>query len=357
MSIKSPKVSAIIVAERESPYLLGTINSVRQQSFADQEILILCSDKSSKLVQWFERQEDPRLRLICSQDLNLAQMSNLGIKQARGKYLAFLRGEDLWHRQKLQKQVFLFDCYPEIGLIHSWLTPIDRHRKTFGKKCQNQLSGWVEPIILERNRIGYSSVIVNRTVFNTVGLFDPELSSVIDWDMWIRLSRHYQFLTVPESLVYYRQPEAQIPEIWRSLETDLQTTIEKAYGEAPSELLLAKKNRSYAYASLNLAQKVLHHQYPDPAIAENYCRQALEHSPGISFSREFLQVSCGVMILRWFKSDRYRYFWGISQRLRTWLLITWQKFKQLAHLVLNWMLEEKETPNEEIPDSALHFKE
>ena len=352
MSIKSPTVSAIVSAQQDSQYLLATINSVRQQTFADLEIIILYCGHSDKLVQWFERQDDPRLRLICSQDLNLTKISNLGISQARGEYIAFIRGEDLWHRQKLQKQVFLFNCYPTVGLIHSWLTPIQGHQRKIG----HRLSGWVEPIILERNLIGYSSTIVRRSCFDKVGVFDPKLSSAIAWDLWIRLSRHYQFMTVPESLVYYRQPQDKAPESWLKTETDLQAAIEKAYSKADSELLLIKKNRTYAYASLVLAKKVLEHHYPDPAIAHNYCRQALEHSPKIGISREFLQVSFGVIILHWLKSERYRHLLITSQNLG-WLQIVWQKFRQTAHVLLNWMLDEEKTSQEEISDSALNFKE
>lgn len=356
MSFPLSMVSAIVIADRAYKYLPGTINSIRQQIFSGFEVLIFHDGKSALLQEWFYRQSDPRLRLFNRKDLSLPQMFNLGIQKAKGEYIAFLKAGDVWHPHKLQKQVFRLNCYPDVGLVDSWLVSLDRRGLSQGKVRKHQLAEWDRAEILKRNRISYQSVIVRRSCFNKIGLFDPQLKKTADWDMWIRLSNHYRFMTIAEPLVYYRQERDRIPESWLTTETDLQIAIEKAYQNAPIELQ-AIKNHSYAYSSLSLAQQVLQHQHPDYSVAHNYCRQALEQSLLVGFSPEFVRVALSVIAISWLNSDdRYSYLVTLLDSGQTWLGVIFQKFRSSAQLVLNWMLEEEGGSNKEQPRIARNQK-
>ncbi len=197
--------------------------------------------------------------------------------------------------------------------------------------------------MLERNQIDFSSVMVRRQCLNMVGLFDPSLKTAFDWDMWIRLSRCYQFMTIAESLVYHRQLPGKTEDDWLEREKDLQTAIEKAYQNASDKLVL--KERSYAYASLSLAGQVMGNQTPDPIIAANYCRQALEHYPRIGFTRDFLQLSLAIVALDYIKSDRYLNLLSRLQTLRTSCKSFIGKFNMSINFFLNWLLQEGEIKN------------
>jgi glycosyltransferase involved in cell wall biosynthesis len=340
MFIESPTVSVIISANNDHEYLLETIISVRQQTFADFEVLICHSGDSPGLVRWFKSQQDPRLKLFLEEDLDRVQMLNLAIKGARGKYIALIQGDDLWHPDKLQKQVFYLDRYPAIGLVHSWLTEIDEESKSTGKIIKQKLSGWVESAILQRNQVNFSSATIRRDCFETIGLFDPNLQTSFDWDLWIRLSRAYQFIAIAKSLVYYRQYQNRVNEIWLTREKDLQGTIEKAYQNTPLELL-ALKNRSYGYASLSLAGEVLQTGDSHLAIVNHYCRQALEHSPRISFSREFMQIRLAVFSLYCLKSDRLLALGSSIQMIGSGIQAILHKFKASTHFLWRWTFQEK----------------
>jgi len=347
MSFSLSMVSVIIIADHAYKYLPGTINSVRQQIFSNFEILIFDHGKSRHLQQWIDRQSDDRLRLFSQEDLSMPQMFNWGIRETKGQYIAFLKGGDMWHPHKLHKQVFYLNRDPDIGLVHTWLMSVDNCRSLKGKIRQHQLAGWVKPEILQRNQIDYQSVIVRRSCFDKVGLFDPLLKTNADWDMWIRLSSHYQFMTIAEPLVYYRQDRDPIPESWLISETDLQAVIEKAYQDVPKELKVLK-NHSYAYSSLSLAQQVLQDQQPDYSVAHNYCRQALEQSLKVGLSPEFVRVALRVVVLEWVNSgDRHSYLLTWLQTSQTWLQNLFQKSKSFTQLLSNWMLEEEGLANKE----------
>lgn len=139
------------------------------------------------------------------------------------------------------------------------------------------------------NQICLSSVMVRRRCFDRIGLFDHDLKAIPAWDLWLRLSHRYQLRKIPEPLVYWRKHQSSLVENLLIVETDLQTTIEKAYIDAAPESF-SLKCRSYASASLFLAKNILHHHDPDPAIVNNYCYQALQQYPLIGFSSEFIKV-------------------------------------------------------------------
>ena len=353
MSIKSPKVSVIILASHDNHYLLETIDSVQKQTFADLEISICHSGESPYLVEWFEAQTDRRLKLSIEADLNPIHVLNLGIQEAKGEYIAFLQADDLWHPNKLQKQVFLLERYPTVGLIHSWLNVISEARKPIGKTIKNQLYGAIESEILERNQIGFSSTIVRQPCFYMVGLFNPNLQINFDWDMWIRLSRCYQFMTMAEPLVSQRKRAERDRDSWLDAEKEYQLIIEKIYQNVP-EKLLPLKARSYGYASIDLAWQVLQHKDADPAIAYHYCRQALEHCPRVSFSREFLQLSIAVASLYWSKSDRYLKLLATLRAIGKWLQVKTKKYRVSARFLLSWILQEQ--LNKEKEDNRLRKK-
>ena len=339
MSIKSPQVSVIVLATNKNKYLLKTITSVQQQTFSDFEILICHNGDSPQLVKWWNKQPDSRIKLLFQDDSNPIRTLNSGIEAAQGEYIAFLQADDLWHPNKLKKQVFHLEHYPAIGLIHSWLTLVDERQKPLGKIIKNQLHGWVESGILERNRIGFSSVIIRRHCLYLVGLFSPSLKTNYDWDMWIRLSRCYQFMTIAEALVYHRQRQDRAQDSWLETEQDFHITIERAYQDVAAESQYLKAS-SYAYASLDLAWQVLHHQNPDPEIAYHYCRQALEYSPRISFTQEFFQLSLEIITLHYLISDHYLLILASIKTIRHWLHQVIERFKALAHLLLYWTLQE-----------------
>ena len=340
MSTKSPTVSVIVLATDNYKYLLATIASVRQQIFDDFEVLIFASSKLQNIVEWLELQSDSRLKLFYRRDIYTPRGFNWGIEEARGEYVTFLQAGDSWHPYKLQKQVRCLDFHSDAGLVHSWLMSIGNNDKTVGKILKYQLSGWVETQMLQRNPIAYQSVMIRRSCFDKVGIFDTRLQTTWDWDMWIRLSRQYRVLAIAQPLVYCRQ-DRRASQSWLNKETDLQATIEKAYQDAPDGLLTLK-SRSYSYLSLSLAWQVLEDRCPDPVIAHHYCRQALEHSLHIGFEREFLQLGLAIFTFGCLKNDRYHRLTSLLQEVKTAIEIVSPKLKLSAYMLLHWMLESEE---------------
>lgn len=104
----APLVSVITAAFNAEAFIGDTIESVRQQSLTDWEMLVVddaSSDETGKVVEEIAAQ-DPRVVLICQEENGGVSVArNRALAQARGRFLAFLDSDDLWLPDKLEHQV------------------------------------------------------------------------------------------------------------------------------------------------------------------------------------------------------------------------------------------------------------
>lgn len=341
MLLELPAVSIIVYAYGGIKYLPATINSILQQTYTNFEVLVF--DRGHSLTaSWFERR-DLRLKFFSSINQGISETFNQGILAAKGKYITFINAGDLWHPTKLQKQIFCLDQNPELGLTYSWVMPIIDQNKSQEKIIKYQHSVKTKFQTESQNKAWLLSVMVRRSCFNGVGLFDLQLEAIPGWDLWLRLSHRYQFREISETLVYWRKDKSSLTKNWRILEKDLQIIIEKAdLNYAPEQLQLKLKYQRYADASLFLADLVLNNQQPDISIAHNYCQQALQHYPLIGLSPRFMKVGLTITLLRCLKSDLYISILPLVQMVSSLLKETTSVVKEYTQDLLDWMLKEED---------------
>ena len=200
-----PKVSVIIPTHNRADALQRAIMSVLAQSFQDFEIIVVddvSSDHTEEVVCSFA---DTRLHYIRhTTNKGDAGTRNTGIQQARGEYIAFLDDDDEWLSDKLRQQVTLLDSSP------ADVAGVSTARMNIDNKTGHRLGVW--PIhradnLLQDNFITTSAIMLRRTCFETVGLFDENMLTSSDYDMWLRIARVAHFLHIETPLIkYYIHP-------------------------------------------------------------------------------------------------------------------------------------------------------
>ncbi|MBN8831840.1 MAG: glycosyltransferase family 2 protein [Sphingomonadales bacterium] len=141
VSTPPPRVSVIIIFLNEARFLAETVESVRAQSFADWELILVddgSTDGSSEMARGFADGE--RIRYLehpCHANRGMSASRNAGLAAARGEFIAFLDADDIWPAEKLAEQVALFDAAPETDMVygrawiwHSW-DPTSRTKDYF----------------------------------------------------------------------------------------------------------------------------------------------------------------------------------------------------------------------------------
>lgn len=314
-----PRVSVVIPAYNSMTYLPETVESVLQQTFTDFEVLIVDDGSADAIEQWAATIADSRVRFVRQSNQGVSVARNLGITQAQGEYIAFLDADDLWECSKLEKQVRYMENHPTIGLVHSWVTLIDAKSRPLNKQLTSTAEGTVWQSLIIRNAIACCSVLVRRECFATAGLFDPLIRSAEDWEMWIRIALHYPIGLMREPLARYRVLPTSKSKNIQLVERSIAQIIEKTFQSIPSELLHLK-SRSYGYAYFYLAWKALQSKDKDVKAAIRFCQQAIEHSPNLRFSSEYLRLSLAIALMRGLGSDSYSQFLNTLYRLKNFML-------------------------------------
>jgi glycosyltransferase involved in cell wall biosynthesis len=277
-------------------------------------VLIVNDGSNDSIAAWFTTVKDDRVRLISQANQGLPGARNTGITEAKGAYIAFLDADDLWAPTKLEKQVQCLDAKPGVGLVYAWTLLIDRHGNSTGTVTAAQVEGNVWEKLLLGDVVGSgSAAMVRRSCFDRVGLFDPQLTSIEDCDMWVRIAADYPFAVIKEVLVYYRQHPTSMSRDYDKMAQNSRLKIEKKFDRVPFELLYLRP-RAYGHAFLWLAWKIM----SDGAIdrANYYARQAVLHYPQLYYSAKFLRLKVVLILIRWFGADSYLRLKKLSYQLR-----------------------------------------
>jgi glycosyltransferase involved in cell wall biosynthesis len=308
------KVSIVFPAYNAMAYLPQAYQSALAQTFTDYEILIVNDGSSDNIEEWVNQITDPRVRYIPQKNQGAQGARNTGIYNAQGEYVAFLDADDLWEATKLEKQVRLLDENPEVGLVDTWITLIDREGNSKGWVHASTAEGqiWSE-IIQEPTIICGSSPMIRRECFDHVGVFDPRLRYAGDWDLWIRIASRYAFAVVKEPLVRYRIHPQNTSKNCRGMARDCRTVIERAFESASPELM-SLKNKTYGQINSYIAGIALDRgNYTEAMYFRNL---AIAYNPQLRFSKQDLRLNAAIAMLRWFGPQAYDRVRNLTRILR-----------------------------------------
>jgi glycosyltransferase involved in cell wall biosynthesis len=242
-----PPIVSVITPTYNRAHLVGrAIRSVLDQTYEKFELIVVddaSNDHTEQVVRVFT---DARIRYV-RHDRNMGGSAsrNTGIRAAEGLYIAFLDDDDEWMRTKLEKQVKrMLEVHGSVGVIDSGYEVFREGTSArIGSYTPGQ-GGISRKKILLGQMVGGITVLVKRECFAKVGLFDEELQSCQDWDMWKRISDHYDFDSVPDILTrVYLHPD-QISSNMESLIRGKTRVIEKHmrdFEEHPQILIIHLK--------------------------------------------------------------------------------------------------------------------
>ena len=129
---------------------------------------------------------------------------NRGIAESRAQLVAFLDSDDLWLPQKLTRQVAFFQSNPEALICQTEETWVRNGVRVNPKKRHQKLSGMIFEPSLALCLVSPSAVMIRKSLFDAVGLFDENLPACEDYDLWLRVSCRYPVFLLDESLIIKR---------------------------------------------------------------------------------------------------------------------------------------------------------
>jgi len=187
--------------------LSSALNSILAQTFTDWEAIIVDDGSTDNTRAVAAQFTDPRVRYIYQENAGLSAARNTGIRAAQGNYLAFLDADDEWSSAFMERCVgILQNQSRNIAGVYTRNTFIDPQGNTLPRSGGQIISPEQFRIrLLEGGFFPVHSVLVRADCVREVGMFDETLTSVEDWDLWLRIAqRGYTFQHIPEPLARYR---------------------------------------------------------------------------------------------------------------------------------------------------------
>lgn len=247
--IKMPKVSIIIPTYNRAESLRSAITSVLNQSFQDFEIIIVddaSKDNTGEVVDAFK---DTRIKYIRHEvNKKEAGSRNTGLRNSIGDYIAFLDDDDEWLPDKLRLQVDLLDhSAPTVGVVYTGCFQIERESGKTLIQMTPVKKGYIFKDMIQQNRmLGPSTMLLRKECFEKVGAFDENIDFGTDYDMWLRISKHFHFDYVKDPLVRYYVHNERLSSDTKLMIKGAETMIQK-HGR-----LFASDKKSYSRRYLKL---------------------------------------------------------------------------------------------------------
>ena len=192
--MQPPRFSIIIPTYNQAAYLAVALRSVLDQTFRDYEVVVVnnySTDATGSVLERFEK-EDERVRSIdFKNDGIIGASRNVGIRAARGEYIAFLDSDDLWYVRKLERVDDVLRHHPNVRIVCHDEDVLRGDRTTshlrYGPSGESNLHDY---LLFVRNCLSTSATVVEKTALEEVGGFseEPEMVTVEDYDLWLRLA-------------------------------------------------------------------------------------------------------------------------------------------------------------------------
>ncbi|WP_448382603.1 glycosyltransferase [Desulfosoma sp.] len=197
-------VSVIIPTRNRAAMVRDAVDSVLAQKGAAFELIVVDDASEDETLRLLDSYGDALRILRRERPGGVSAARNAGIMAARGEWIAFLDSDDLWLPGKLRAQLDFFRTQPDMRLCQTEEIWIHKGRRRNPKRCHAKPSGWCFDRLLERCLVSPSAVMVHRSLFEEVGLFDESLPACEDYDMWLRIGCRHPIGLVPKPFVVKR---------------------------------------------------------------------------------------------------------------------------------------------------------
>lgn len=207
LAMTNPHVTVLMPVYNAEAYLLESVESILSQTYTDFELLIINDASTDGSLGIIESIKDPRIRLI-SNPKNLGQTKslNIGLKAAKGKYIAINDADDLSLPHRLKRQMDFLERNPSVTVVGASAYIMDQSGSIKRRFIKSTDSRDIILCTLNDPPVIHGSIVMNKdTVLSATGGYDEDIRICQDYALWsLLLRKGFKIANVPEPLVVIR---------------------------------------------------------------------------------------------------------------------------------------------------------
>ncbi|NLD91042.1 MAG: glycosyltransferase [Fibrobacter sp.] len=223
---QNTKVSIILAVYNGKAVVESTLKSIFNQDYRNYEVIAIddgSTDDSISLLKEYEKKHSEKMKIIQQSNAGVSAARNVGIKYARGEYIAFLDQDDVWETNKIKKQVTILDNTNDFSFvfcnfyrfkhadgkrfektntdINSFILKLPHKNYTKADNVYLYDSKNTMEFLLKGYPIYPSTMMLRKNILEKVGMWNPLFPRCQDFDLSIRCSKYSGFCYIDEVLV------------------------------------------------------------------------------------------------------------------------------------------------------------
>jgi len=260
-SVRPRLMSVVIPARNAAATLDATLWSVRHQTYARWEVVVVDDGSTDTTADVVARHqiEDARIRCVKGQARGVSAARNLGVAQSTGALVAFLDADDLWLPEKLAAHEWFMAAEPQVGMSFDRIRFVDERAQPTPVVSTKRVSGLTAADLLHENpACTASTLVVRREVFNQLKGFDESLAHAEDLELMIRLctTTAWRLEGLEAVHTHYRASAQGASAGLQRMQDGWERVIDKVRSYAP-ELVFAHGDHARAVHQRYLARRAL----------------------------------------------------------------------------------------------------
>lgn len=211
--LDQPLVSIVIPVFNGEDFLEEAIQSAVNQTYSNIEILVI-NDGSTDGTEKIAKKYEKYIRYFYKENGGVASALNLAIKEMRGEYFSWLSHDDYYDPLKIELEIKAIQMQNDPGsIVYCNYRLLDQKTGIFSTyKIEEYYSEEARTngiLMLIQRMIGGCTLLIHISHFHRAGVFNEQLKTTQDYDMWFRIFRGIKMIHVPRALVVTRIHERQ----------------------------------------------------------------------------------------------------------------------------------------------------
>ena len=215
-----PKISVVMPAYNHASFVGQAVESVLKQSLDDLELLVYDDASTDETANVVRSIKDKRVFLTeHTSNQGASSAVNAALRRTKGDYIAILNSDDYFLPGKLECQAQFLDNNPSFGAVFGWQVFVDEQgealpdeknpfRNRLKRHGNHPREWWLHHFFTVGNALCQPTVMIRKTCYEDVGVYDPRLAQLADYDLWIRLCTRHDIHILPQVVTAYRVLES-----------------------------------------------------------------------------------------------------------------------------------------------------
>ena len=210
---RTPLVSVVMPAFNCAQYIEEAIESILSQTFVDFEFIIIDDGSEDLTLTIIKKYSVLDARIIIfrnKKNIGLIKSLNIGLKLAKGKYIARMDADDVSRSSRFAKQVCFMEKHPEVGILGTAYEVIDEEGKCINQFRQPTEDEGIRWQYLFHNSFCHPSIIIRKSVINHNNLRYEKYLYAEDYKFISQILKYSKGANYPEYLIQWRRSQTQI---------------------------------------------------------------------------------------------------------------------------------------------------